>query len=73
MVEVLGVLCLVFDKVGIVIVGNVFGINDGVVVLVIMEEFVVLVVGFIFLVCIKSYVSGGVFFVLMGMGLVFVM
>lgn len=73
MVEVPGVPCLVPDKVGIAIVGNVLGTNDGVVVSATTEELVVSVVGSIFSVCTKSHVSGGAFFVPTGTGLAFVM
>lgn len=71
-VEVLVGLCLVFKKDGIVMVGNVSGLNDGVVVVVMVMVDVVVVVGLIFKFCVFGYVYVGVCFEVMGIGFVLV-
>lgn len=62
----------VFKKDGIVIVGNVLGINDGVVMLVVMVKEKVEELGIEFFVIIVFYGIVGVDFKIMGYGLVLV-
>lgn len=66
-------LCLVFKKDGVVIVGNVFGLNDGVVVFMLMLVDKVKDFGVLLFVKIRVYGIVGVDFVIMGIGFVFVM
>lgn len=72
MLDVMEKLCFVFIKDGSVMVGNVLGLNDGVVVLLIMIEDEVVCCGLMFLVCIVFYVIVGVDLVIMGSGLILV-
>lgn len=69
--EVLVKLCLLFDG-GSVIVGNVLGVNDGVVVLIFVIVEVVKKYGLIFIVCVLGGVMVGVLLCIMGIGFVFV-
>lgn len=64
--------CFLQDGIGIVIVGNVFGINDGFVVVVLMFYVEVIRKGVVFMVRIVFWGQVGVESVVMGIGFIFV-
>lgn len=72
MFEQLVKLKVLFCQGGVIIVGNVLGVNDGVVVLIIVSEQQVVIQGFMLWVCIVVMVMVGVELCLMGLGLVLV-
>lgn len=73
MLDVLVKLCLIVWFEGIVIVGNVSGVNDGVVVLIFVFEVVVKKYGLMFIVWVLGGVIVGVVLCVMGIGFVFVL